>query len=163
MLGTARVALVVAAAGCGASCGSAGPAVVVVPVGMERPTTDAAVAFAEVVATQTARQRGLMGRERLERDHGMLFVYPRSQARRFWMKDCLIGLDIAFVAEDGLIARLATLGPGVGAPAGDVPEAECDAPVRYVLEMEAGWFARHGVREGDRADVRAATDGVRAE
>ena len=101
-----------------------------------------------------------MGRDRLETDHGMLFVYRTAHTRRFWMKDCTIGLDIAFLDARGEVARLATLPPGVGRPDDDVPAAESGVPVLFVLEMESGWFARHGLGEGDKVDLTAAIAGV---
>lgn len=133
---------------------------VVVPAGTERPAAEGPVAFAEVVATRAARERGLGGRERLRPDHGMLFVYRHAEVKSFWMKDCLIGLDIAFLADDGTIARLVTLDSDPGVPDDRLPRASSLRPVRYVLEMEAGWFAAHGIREGDRVDVTRATSGV---
>jgi uncharacterized protein len=142
---------------------AAAPKLLVLPVGAARPATGSAVAFAEIAWTNAQRERGLMGRDHLETDHGMLFVYPRPVPRRFWMKGCTTGLDIAFVRADGTVSRIATLGPGEGIPDDRVPIAESGGPVLYVLEMEPGWFERHGVAEGDAVDVSAAARGVEAE
>lgn len=135
----------------------------VVRAGAERPADAGAVAFVEVAATHAARERGLMGRTSLEADHGMLFVYPAPTPRRYWMKDCLIGLDIAFIRADGTVSALATLPPGAGLADDEVGVASSNGPVQYVLEMETGWFARHGVAVGSTIDVSAAAEGVRAE
>jgi uncharacterized membrane protein (UPF0127 family) len=114
----------------------------------------------EVAADDVSRQRGLGGRPSLAPDSGMLFVYPRAQHRMFWMKNCLIGLDIAFVDETGRIANVATLGPGAGLPDIELPRADSAGPVRYVVEAEAGWLARHGIAPGDEVDLSAALVGV---
>ena len=137
--------------------------VVLVKRGAVRPDTRAAVAFVDVAATRADRERGLGGRTALDPDHGMLFVYASTALHRFWMKDCAIGLDIAFVREDGTIARIATLPPAAGLPDEEIPDADSGEPVRYVVEMEPHWFARHGVAAGDRIDVAAAAAGVRPE
>jgi hypothetical protein len=136
---------------------------VVVASGAARPETKLPVAWAEIAATPGQRERGLMGRDRLEPDHGMLFVYPRPVPRRFWMKGCTTGLDIAFVRPDGTIAEIATLPPGDGLPDDRVAFADSGVPVLWVLEMEPGWFARQGIAEGDRIDVSSAVAGVTAE
>jgi uncharacterized protein len=134
--------------------------VAVVPAGTPAPASARDVVFAEVVATPERRHRGLGGRERLLPDHGMLFAYPRAEERTFWMKDCLLALDIAFLGEDGRILRLATLPAAAGVADDDLPRASSGRPARYVLETEAGWFARHGVAEGDLVDVARAVSGV---
>lgn len=160
-------------AACGPSHGASRPGdddpaargvrLVVVRAGSERPRTKAAVAFAEVVSRAEDRRRGLGERTGLAPDHGMLFVYAQSAPRRFWMKDCRMGLDIAFIREDCRIARIATLSAGAGLPDAAVPEASTSEPIRWVLEMSPGWCAAHGVREHDLADVSAAVAGVEAD
>ncbi|MCE9634130.1 MAG: DUF192 domain-containing protein [Planctomycetes bacterium] len=135
----------------------------VVRVGSARPEVSSAVAFVDVVSTQAAREHGLMGRDHLEPDHGMLFVYAKPTPRRFWMKDCTIGLDIAFIRDDGSVSAIATLPPGAGLPDDQVAVAESNGPVLYVIEMEPGWFAKCGIRVGSIVDVSAAAAGVSAE
>ena len=99
---------------------------------------------AEIAATPDARRRGLMFREQLAEDHGMLFLFPREQVLRFWMKNTPLPLSIAFADADGRIVRIADLEPNslVGVSSG--------APALYALEMSRGWFARNAVLEGDR-------------
>lgn len=139
------------------------PKLVVVPAGAKSPGTPAVVAFAEVAATKAQRERGLMGRDRLDPDHGMLFAYRKAETRKFWMMGCTTGLDIAFLRPDGTIANVATLPPGAGLPPDQVPEAWSTAPALWVLEMEPGWFARKGLAAGDAVDVSAAVAGVEPE
>ncbi len=99
----------------------------------------------ELARTELERMRGLMQRERLAPDAGMLFVFDESEDHSFWMKDTLIPLDMIFVDEGGRVvgvverAEPRTLSPrAVGVPS------------RYVLEVNGGWAAAHGVRPGDR-------------
>jgi uncharacterized membrane protein (UPF0127 family) len=90
----------------------------------------------------------------------MLFVYPADGPRTYWMKDCLIPLDIAFVDASERIVNIATLPAAAGLPPEQIPRAESLGPVRCVLETEAGWLARHDVIAGDRIDVRGALAGA---
>ncbi len=103
----------------------------------------------EVMATPAGRERGMMYRGALPEDHGMLFVFPDEVDRSFWMKNTLVPLDMLFIAGDGHIAGiqadavpLSTTPRGVGRPS------------RWVLEVNGGWAARHGVRAGDRVELR---------
>lgn len=114
----------------------------------------------EVAATFRARERGLGGRETLPDGRGMLFVYPDSRRRSFWMKDCLVALDIAFLDVDGRILDVATLPPGAGLADAAIPAAACEGPVRYVLEVRARWFAEQGIARGSVVDVEHAVRGV---
>lgn len=135
---------------------------VVIPVGMARPKTAQPLVVAEVVSTPERRNRGLGGRASLDDGDGMLFVYPRDEPRQYWMKDCFISLDIAFIAADGRIVNVATLPPGAGKDdvKDPIPRASSDAPVRYVLETAAGWLAKNGIGAGDEVDLASAVDGV---
>ena len=60
----------------------------------------------ELAADPVSRANGLMGREKLEKDRGMLFVYPRSGNRNFWMMNCLIDIDLIFLNSQGRITAL---------------------------------------------------------
>jgi len=81
----------------------------------------------------------------------MLFVYPDEDERSFWMKNCLVPIDAAFLASDGHILRIAEMVPEPGNPLpGGYPSG---APVRLVLEMPGGWFRDHGIGVGDRVLV----------
>ena len=97
---------------------------------------------AQVAATPSQRQIGLMHRKEMPPFEGMLFVFEQPAVQCFWMKNTLIPLTAAFVADDGTIVNLADMKP--------LDEtSHCSArPVRYVLEMNQGWFAQHSVRAG---------------
>jgi len=98
----------------------------------------------EVVRTGDELARGLMHRTSLAEDAGMLFVFPETDEHSFWMKDTLIPLDMIFIGEDRTI---------VGIVANAEPltlEPRIAGASRWVLEVNGGWAARHGVGPGDR-------------
>lgn len=108
---------------------------------------------AEVAATPGARQVGLMHRRSLEPSSGMIFVFPDRRELDFWMLNVPIPLSIAFLDDDGTIIRLHEMAPGDGIAARDQPRYRSAGAVRLALEMEAGWFTRHGLKEGDKLDL----------
>ena len=99
---------------------------------------------AEVAANDASRARGLMFRERLAPDHGMLFVFPEAIQLCFWMKNTPLPLTVAFIDTQGVIVSLADMRPLSLQPHCAI------APALYALEMEQGWFARHGAGPGTR-------------
>jgi len=99
---------------------------------------------AEVAAAPAARARGLMFRETLPPDHGMLFIFEQEQVLQFWMRNTVIPLSIAYADARGRIVRIADLDPL------DESRVSSLAPARYALEMRQGWFRDRGVHEGDR-------------
>ena len=114
---------------------------------------------AEVVDTLEAQERGLMHREHLCADCGMLFVFATPARYGFWMKDTLLPLSIAFIDAHGRIINITDM----RANTLDVHYPDRDA--LYTLEMNQGWFARHGIRAGDRVQglPRAAAGGGKNE
>ncbi len=98
----------------------------------------------QIASEDRERAIGLMSRTSLPADEGMLFVFPVADKQCFWMRNTLIPLSAAFVADDGRIINLADM-----QPLSD--EAHCSAqPVRFVLEANQGWFAQHGIKAGSR-------------
>lgn len=94
------------------------------------------------------RARGLMGVTRLRADAGMAFLYGSPTHDTFWMKDTLIPLSIAFVDEHDRIVTIREMAPC--ADGGACPTYASGAPYTLAIEAEAGWFADHGIEEGDR-------------
>ncbi|MDR5901954.1 DUF192 domain-containing protein [Halomonas icarae] len=106
---------------------------------------------AEVARTSAERSRGLMGRERLAEEGGMLFLYTSEQPGRsgFWMYNTLIPLDIAFIDGAGRIVSTHTMLPcGSDAPA-DCPVTRPGMPYRAALEVRGGAFRALGIGVGD--------------
>lgn len=99
---------------------------------------------AQVAASSEEHQIGLMFRKEMPQHEGMLFVFENPSRLCFWMKNTLIPLTAAFIADDGAIVNLVDMKP-------HSLESHCAAkPVRYVLEMNKGWFAKRGLRAGSK-------------
>lgn len=99
---------------------------------------------AEVARTEQQREIGLMMRDTMPPNHGMLFVFDEPHVQCFWMKNTLLPLTIAFLADDGTIVTLADMQP-------QTETNHCSGkPVRYALEMNQGWFAKRGLKVGFR-------------
>ncbi|MGQ9685814.1 MAG: DUF192 domain-containing protein [Thiobacillaceae bacterium] len=99
---------------------------------------------AELAVTPTQRQRGLMHRDTLPDNHGMLFVYAEPEQICMWMKNTRIPLSVAFMDDQGKIINIAEMQP-------ESLDIHCAArPARYALEMARGWFARRGLAPGMR-------------
>ncbi len=96
----------------------------------------------QVAATQDQRSTGLMFRRQMPQAEGMLFIFDQPGQQCFWMKNTLLPLSAAFVADDGTIVNLADMKP-------QTTDSHCsEKPVRYVLEMNQGWFAQKGIKPG---------------
>nr|WP_245660688.1 DUF192 domain-containing protein [Polaromonas jejuensis] len=99
---------------------------------------------AQVAFTPEQRQIGLMFRKDMPQPEGMIFVFEQATQQCFWMKNTLLPLTAAFVADDGTIVNLADMKP-------QTTDSHCSAqPVRYVLEMNKGWFAKKGIKAGSK-------------
>ncbi|QIL43966.1 DUF192 domain-containing protein [Acidovorax sp. HDW3] len=97
---------------------------------------------AQVASAPREREVGLMFRREMPAQEGMLFVFEQPGVQCFWMKNTLLPLTAAFVADDGRIVNLADMKPRS-------EDSHCSAePVRYVLEMNQGWFAKRGIQAG---------------
>ena len=99
---------------------------------------------AELASTPEQREIGLMFRPTMGANDGMLFVFDRPGQQCFWMKNTMIPLSAAFVADDGSIVNVEAMKP-------QTLDSHCSTqPVRFVLEMNDGWFAKRGVKPGDK-------------
>lgn len=99
---------------------------------------------AQVAAMPAQRETGLMHRQQMPQQEGMLFVFEGPATQCFWMKNTLLPLTAAFVADDGTVVNLADMQP-------QTLDSHCSSkPVRYVLEMNQGWFAKKGLKAGTR-------------
>jgi uncharacterized membrane protein (UPF0127 family) len=111
--------------------------------------TGAPTVKVEVARSVAAVQRGLMYRKKLPAEEGMIFVFQDQRPRTFWMKNTCIPLDMLFLAADGTIAGILEQVPVLNEAARSVP-----CPASYVLEMNAGWARRHGVKPGMKTDIQ---------
>lgn len=96
----------------------------------------------QLAQTPEQRQIGLMSRKDMPQHEGMLFVFEQPAKQCFWMRNTLIPLTAAFVEDDGTIVNLVDMKP-------QSDDSHCSAkPVRFVLEMNAGWFAKRQIKAG---------------
>jgi uncharacterized protein len=99
---------------------------------------------AEIANTQALRAQGLMYRETLEMDNGMLFVFPRLGYYSMWMKNTLVPLSVAFIDENGIILNIADMQPET------LATHESAGMAKYALEMNIGWFSEKKIAVGTR-------------
>lgn len=130
--------------------------------GEERSTLERATLkmAGETLSVEVARQaderaQGLMGRDVLAPDAGMLFVYANQQSPEaaFWMYRTHIPLDIAFLGADGEIRAIRHMLPCQAASSAECPRYAAKVPFHAALEVNAGYFRRHGIEVGDRLPV----------
>lgn len=96
----------------------------------------------QVAQSPEQRQIGLMWRKEMPQHEGMLFVFEQAARQCFWMRNTLLPLSAAFVADDGTIVNIADMKP-------QSDDSHCsDKPVRFVLEMNQGWFAKRQIKAG---------------
>ncbi|MEK9802634.1 MAG: DUF192 domain-containing protein [Curvibacter sp.] len=99
---------------------------------------------AQVATTPEQQALGLMHRQEMPVNEGMLFIFERPSRQCFWMQNTLLPLTAAFIADDGTIVNLADMQPRT-------TDSHCSTqPVRFVLEMNQGWFAKRGLQAGSR-------------
>lgn len=96
----------------------------------------------QLAQTPEQRQVGLMFRKDLPQSEGMLFVFEQPTVQCFWMRNTLTALTAAFVDDDGTIVNLEDMKP-------QTDDSHCSTkPVRFVLEMNQGWFKKRGIQAG---------------
>jgi uncharacterized membrane protein (UPF0127 family) len=99
---------------------------------------------AEVASAPDERAAGLMFRKQMAPNAGMLFAFEQPGVQCFWMKNTLLPLSVAFIADDGSVVNVTDMKP-------QTTDSHCSTkPVRYVLEMNLGWFAKRAIAAGSR-------------
>ncbi|MCH2146121.1 MAG: DUF192 domain-containing protein [Phycisphaerales bacterium] len=150
LLGACLLLTALLTAGCGCETGPT------------EPITIAGQPFVlEVVSTDEAIQRGLGGREHLGDDEGMLFVFPDPQPRRFWMKNCLIDIDIMFLDGLGRITAIHTMPAEPLKGENESQEAYETRLKRYTsqfgaqfaIELRSGRIDELGLTTGNKVDI----------
>jgi len=97
----------------------------------------------ELATSPDQHERGLMFRTRMPENEGMLFAFDHSSVHHFWMRNTCIPLDMMFVTDDGFIAGIVESAPTLDEGSRSIP-----CPVSYVLEVNAGFARRHGIKPG---------------
>ena len=111
----------------------------------------------EVAFRQKERTIGLMFRDELDNEHGMLFIYPQEQKLSFWMKNTRIPLSIAFINSSEIIIQIEPMAPY------SLTSHTSKAKVRFALEMEEGWFRKNGITVGSKVDFSSEIRNLKVE
>jgi uncharacterized membrane protein (UPF0127 family) len=140
-------------AGTGAGTGTGAPRADQPVVILEPEGHPPAEVTVEIARTARQIQRGLMYREHMPPDHGMLFLMGPERIQSFWMRNTLISLDMIFIGKDMTVA-------GVVANTEPLTDTSrrVDRPSSYVLEVNAGWAAAHHVGAGTRVRFRNVSE-----
>ncbi len=107
----------------------------------------------ELAKSDTERQLGLMHRQELGENAGMLFVFEDEAPRSFWMKNTLIPLSIAFLNSNRTIVDIQDMEPMPKSANAPIPTYPSRKPAMFALEVNKGWFKKHNVQVGQRLDV----------
>lgn len=113
----------------------------------------------ELALTPDQRAQGLMGREFMADDEGMLFVFPDEPPYpaevSFWMKDCLMPIDIIFIDREGIVSAIHEMQPPEpGTPDEDLPVYSSSGPVQFAIELRGGLASELGLEVGDFIELR---------
>ncbi len=111
----------------------------------------------QVVGDRKEMERGLMDRKTMGADEGMLFVYDLPQQMNFWMHDTDIPLNIGFFAPSGELKETYEMYPH-----DEETVSSHSRNLQFALEMNQGWFARSGVKPGDKIDLKAVAEALKA-
>ncbi len=113
----------------------------------------------ELALTSEQRATGLMGRESLADDRGMLFVFPGKKPYpaevSFWMKNCLVPIDVIFISREGRITAIHEMQPPLpGTPDNELTVYPSNGQVQFAVELRGGLANELGLRVGDDIDLR---------
>ena len=111
---------------------------------------------AQIAINESEQRRGLMHRDALPENGGMLFPYATARRLSFWMANTRIPLDIGFFDATGLLLEVHRM-----VPFDTTPTQSRARDVQFALEMDSGWFARNGLYPGQRLDLDLLADALR--
>lgn len=104
----------------------------------------------ELAVTPPQHEHGLMFREKLDKDTGMLFVFDDESTLNFWMKNTIIDLSIAYIDKNYTIIDIQEMKATKVGDKSDIPVYPSAKPAKYALEMEKGWFKKNKIKVGDK-------------
>jgi len=111
-------------------------------------------AWVEIADTDERRRTGLMRRQNLGRDEGMLLVFPMPRIQQIWMLNTPMPLDVGFFDADGVLLNSVSMSPDGGRTI-----HESTGPAVYALEMNIGWFERNGISPRAQLNLPYAIEG----
>lgn len=111
----------------------------------------------QIAALPAELQRGLMFRQTMGSDEGMLFVFTAPQQMGFWMRNTVLPLDIGYIDATGQLKEIYPM-----YPLDEKPVSSRSHVIQYCLEMNQGWYARHGVKAGAALDLKAVVVALQA-
>ncbi|MCB0387064.1 MAG: DUF192 domain-containing protein, partial [Bdellovibrionales bacterium] len=123
----------------------------------------------EIADTDARRSRGLMNRQKMAENHGMLFIFDYKRTLSFWMKNTYIPLSIGFFDEEKRLMEILDMDPVASVMDQKTPFYRSKSPAQYALEVNKGWFQRNGVEVGStwswvtKPTEKSGTDQGRAE
>jgi uncharacterized membrane protein (UPF0127 family) len=111
----------------------------------------------QIAALPPELQKGLMFRQTMGEDEGMLFVFTSPQQQGFWMRNTTLPLDIGYFDPTGELKEIYPM-----YPLDERTVASRSRNIQFCLEMNQGWFKRHDVKPGAKLDLKAVADALRA-
>lgn len=102
----------------------------------------------EIAKTRQQQERGLMFREKMPANHGMLFIFEQEQPLSFWMKNTYIDLSIAYIGKDKKIIDIIDM-KATSSLQTELPSYPSSKPAMFALEMNRGWFTKNRIKIGD--------------
>ena len=120
-------------------------------------TLEGVVLRTELALTDSERSRGLMFREELPADQGMLFVFDRPETRSFFMRNTSIPLDLGYFDQNGVLREIHAL-----FPYDETPVPSRSNAIQFALEVNRGWFRQHGIRADAQLDLGEVARAIEA-
>jgi uncharacterized membrane protein (UPF0127 family) len=108
----------------------------------------------EIADSESERNKGLMHRENLPEDEGMLFVYDNPQSQSFWMKNTLIPLDIIFIHENKTVLNVHEADLQLDVPDSNLTRYESNGSAKWVVEINQGLSAKNGITSGTKVSIK---------
>jgi len=120
-------------------------------------TVGARTVHVQVAALSNEQERGLMFRDQLGAEEGMLFVFTRAHQQGFWMRNTKLPLDIGYFDSAGVLKEIYPMYPH-----DERTVASRSHDIQFCLEMNQGWFQGHGVKAGDQLDLKLVAAALKA-
>ncbi|WP_081111805.1 DUF192 domain-containing protein [Bdellovibrio bacteriovorus] len=108
----------------------------------------------EIAETPAQHERGLMFRNKLGENDGMLFIFDGEQTRFFWMKNTFIDLSIGYFDGSGSLIDIQEMKSGKGIPDAALASYPSSKPAKYALEMNKGWFSKNKIKLGTKLKIK---------